>query len=109
MSLTAKSSLRFDAPDAMLLREIFGPEDVGGHDRRPEGRKAGSQRPADATEPDDAHGGAEEFAGATTEDALPCLRVGPGLDGFVRVGQLALEANHRADDAFGHGDRVLRR
>ena len=49
--------VEIDGPDAVLLRECFGPEDVGGHDRCPEGRKAGGQRPADAAEPDDAHGG----------------------------------------------------
>lgn len=38
--------VEIDAPDAVLLREILGPEDVGGHDRCPEGRKAGaSARP----------------------------------------------------------------
>lgn len=78
--------VEIDAPDAVLLREILGPEDVGGHDRCPEGRKAGGQRPADAAEPDDAHGGAEQFAGAPVEDAFPCLRIGAGLDGLVRVG-----------------------
>ena len=99
--------VEIDAPDAVLLREILGPEDVGGHDRCPEGRKAGGQRPADAAEPDDAHGGAEQFAGAPAEDAFPCLRIGAGLDGLVRVGQLALEADHRPDDVLCHGDRVL--
>lgn len=106
MSLTANSSSRLTRRMPCSCANASGQKTSEATTVAPKAARRGPA-PADAAEPDDAHGGAEQFAGAPAEDAFPCLRIGAGLDGLVRVGQLALEADHRPDDVLCHGDRVL--